>query len=730
MTLLNLQAFAFCLKRHATARGRRAAKTARWVPARPVIFLGALSIAALSCGPFDRAMAEVMRIEIDNVTVVPNKADQTGRVGDYEIIVGRAFGAIDPKSPLNAGITDIALAPRNAKGLVEYDTKFTLAKPVDMTKASGVLWYDIVNRARGSATPNADGHLMLVSGWQGDIVQTRDNHTARVPVAKNADGSPVTGPVLARITDVLAGTKTMPLALLGREIPYDAATLDTSKARLRVKWWEKRDGEIGPTTDLPKDAWAFADCSTVPFPGTPDPRKLCLRDGFSPDLLYEVVYDAKDPLVLGAGLAGMRDVASFFRYATTDSAGRSNPVAGAVKHTFIIGRSQSGNTLKTFLLQGFNEDEAHRIVFDGAIAHIAGRLTTINVRFGLPSGSGTLYEPGGEGVLWWTSYTDKVRGRPTASLLDRCTATKTCPKIFETFGAAEFNARLMTVALTGTDSKADLPLPDNVRRYYFPGNTHGGADQSEFAVAGKPAKGCVLAENPNFETEQMNALAVALIDWVTRGVNPPPSAYPMLAKGDLVANTQAAMGYPAIPGSPGPTGMAVGLMDYDFGPDLKYNDFAGVLSQQPPTIKTTAAPLMPRVNADGNEVAGVPSLLHSAPLGTYTGWNVTASGFFKGQPCGGGLTGGYIPFPLTKSDRERTGDPRLSIKERYGNQDGYMCVVKAAAANAVKDRFLLPADADILIGKASKAKIFPAEPSADANAVAAQVCRSVGAAPR
>jgi hypothetical protein len=691
------------------------------------MLLAMMSAASVTCALVEAASAEVTRIEIEKVTVVANKA---GRAGDYEIIVGRAYGAVDPNNPLNALITDIASAPRNAKGLVEYDTKFTLAKPVDMGKASGVLWYDIVNRGRGTASPDADGHVMLVSGWQGDIAQTSSNHAARVPAAKNADGSPITGPVLARIADVPAGTKTVPLGLLGRDIPYDAATLDTSKARLRTKWWEKRDGEIGPIADVPNDAWAFADCSSTPFPGKPDPRKLCLREGFSPDLLYELVYDAKDPLVLGLGLAGMRDLASFMRYASADSAGHRNPVAGAVKSAFIKGVSQSGNTLKTFLMQGFNEDEAHRIVFDGAMAHIAGRLTTINVRFGLPSGSGTLYEPGGEGVLWWTSYTDKVRGRPTASLLDRCSATKTCPKIFETFGAAEFNARLMTVALTGTDSKTDLPLPANVRRYYFPGTTHGGADTSEFAIAGKPAKGCVLAENPNFETEQMNALAVALIDWVARGVEPPPSVYPTLAKGDLVANTQAAMGYPAIPGYPGPTGMAIGLMDYDFGPDLKYNDFVGALTRQPPAIKSTAAPLMPRVDQDGNEMAGLPSLLHAAPLGTYTGWNVTAAGFFKGQPCGGGLTGGYIPFPVTKADRLRTGDPRRSIEERYGNQEGYLCVVKAAAAKAVKDRFLLPADADMLIEKASKAKIFSTDSNADAAAVAARLCQGAGTSAR
>ncbi|MGH7006199.1 MAG: alpha/beta hydrolase domain-containing protein, partial [Alphaproteobacteria bacterium] len=365
-----------------------------------------------------------------------------------------------------------------------------------------------------------------------------------MPIAKNPDGSPVTGKVLARIVDTKPGVNTMPLAILGRAIPYDAASLDTTKARLIRKTWEKRSGELGPIETVSSSQWAFGDCRQSAFPGKADPRSLCLKDGFDANYLYELVYDAKNPLVLGIGLAAIRDLASFFRYEQKDSDGSANPVAGKISNAIIKGVSQSGNTLKTFLLLGFNDGENSKIVFDGANPHIAGRLTTINVRFGVPSGSGTLYEPGGEGVLWWTAYTDAARGRKEASLLDRCKASDTCPKIFETFGAAEFNARLMTVALTGTDSKSDLPLPENVRRYYFPGNTHGGADETSFARMGKPSKSCVLFENPNFQTEQMNALGVALADWVKSGKEPPQSVYPKLANGDLAANTKEAMGYP------------------------------------------------------------------------------------------------------------------------------------------------------------------------------------------
>jgi len=530
--------------------------------------------------------------------------------------------------------------------------------------------------------------------------------------------------VLARLAN-LKGTNTARLAMLSNAIPYDAASLDTTRARLIVKSSETRAGVLGPIREVPATDWAFADCSKTPFPGTPSPRMICMKENFDPAHLYEIVYDAKDPIVLGMGLAALRDVASFFRYERDDGAGNANPVAGKIHHAIAQGISQSGNALKTFLLLGFNQDEAHRIVFDGANPHIAGRLTSINLRFGLPSGSGTLYEPGGEGTLWWTRYADAARGRAASSLLDRCSASRTCPKIFETFGSSEFNARLMTVALTGTDSRADLPLPRNVRRYYFPGTTHGGDIDGGFNAAPAVSQGCRLAKNPIPETEQMNALQVALAEWVARGKEPPASAYPTLRHKDLVANTAEAMGFPSIPGAPPPTGMAIGLFDYDLGDTLNYADFSGAASRQPPAIRKIIPALMPRVNADGNETSGLPAVLHQAPLGTYTGWNVTADGFFKGQPCGGGLTGGYIPFARTQAERTVSGDPRLSLEERYGNQQGYVCTVRKAIARERIRGLLLEQDALRLRQQAAASDVLPARAATPtAEAAAARACAS------
>ena len=222
----------------------------------------------------------------------------------------------------------------------------------------------------------------------------------------------------------------------------------------------------------------------------------------------------------------------------------------------------------------------------------------------------------------------------------------------------------------------------------------------------------------------MNALQAALVDWVVRGTEPPASIYPRLANGDLAADTKEAMGFPAIPGAPGPTGMAVGLMDYDYGSSLDYNDFSGSIARQPPAIRQIIPAMMPKVNQDGNETVGIGSVLHQAPLGTYTGWNVIAAGFFKGQPCGGGLTGGYIPFAKTQAERLASNDPRPSLEERYGTHEGYVCRVKEIATQSVARRFLLQGDADRLLAETQESPVLlPASSGAQAKAVADRLCR-------
>jgi hypothetical protein len=200
---------------------------------------------------------------------------------------------------------------------------------------------------------------------------------------------------------------------------------------------------------------------------------------------------------------------------------------------------------------------------------------------------------------------------------------------------------------------------------------------------------------------------VALVEWVVKGTDPPPSQYPRLDRGELAAPTQAALHSPVIPGVPLPDGIINPLYDYDFGPEFNYRDLSGAISMQPPVIRQILPSLVPKVDVDGNETAGVPSVLHQAPLGTYLGWNVTAEGFFKGAGCG--LSGGYVPFAKTKAERLANGDPRPSLEERYGTHERYVATVRTAAARMVRDRFLLQDDADRLIAQAEASDVLRAK---------------------
>jgi hypothetical protein len=640
------------------------------------------------------ALAEVVNLAVQNRQPLPNQQQP------YERLTGRFQGELDPRDPQNAVITDIGLAPRNERGMVEYSATFTILKPLDMVRASGVLVYQVPNRGQSNiegggyfADFRAAGHVLVASGWQADIPAAAGVERLMTPVAKNVDGSSITGPVMARFADMPAGSTTLPIIrgrVTGTATP---ATLDTSKATLT-----RRTSEDSSRVPIDGAHWAFADCSRVPFPGVADPVKLCLEGGFDPGYLYELTYVAKDPPVHGIGFAATRDLVAFLRRDST-----TNPLGTAVRSAIAQGNSQSGNYLRSFVHLGFNQDERGRRVFDGMNTNIAARQLAMNIRFAAPSGAAEMFEPGSEGVRGWGDYIDEARQRAPSSLLTRCRATDTCPRVLETFGSAEFYSLRVSPDLVGTRADRDIPLPANVRRYYIPSVRHGGGPGG-FAVEPILETCCVLAANPNSSAEINRAVMKALVDWVVRDTPPPPSRYPRLDGGDLVPPTHAATGYPELPGQPLPDGVLVPFYDYDFGPAFRSADESGVVSLQPPLIRQTLPTLVPRVDADGNELAGVRSVLLEAPLGTYTGWNPLAGGFFKGRIQS--LGGGYIPFAKTRAERLSSHDPRPSLEERYGTHEGYVTRVRDAARRLVNEGFLLQDDADRLIEQAGKSQVL------------------------
>jgi hypothetical protein len=664
--------------------------------------------------------AQVTRIVIDSVVSPAFGGASYGTVGQYETIAGRAFGELDPKDKRNAIITDIQLAPKNARGRVEYMATFFLVKPIDMSKSSRLLWHDVPNRG-GRLTINVAertfGDIGLSSGWQGDqsggTAPAAGREYAIVPRAKGAKGTPLTGRVMARVFNA-SGPASQPLYVYVNPLPYRPHTLDTRKAVLTTHASEAINGTIGATDSIPSNEWAWARCTAErPFPGVPDSTQLCLKRGFDPTRLYQVEFTARDPYVLGIGFAAFRDVAWFFRHSTRDNAGTPNPLAGHVQWVVSRGVSQSGNFLRAFMQLGFNEDLNGKQVDDGTWMMIAGRRISLNTRFATPDGILNLYERGSEGPQWWGPWPDTARGLPISGILDRCTKSGTCPKVFEHFGAAEVWGLKLSTEWVGTAGDRDIPLPSNVRRYYLPSTAHGGG-VGGFTVTPAAPNACptrnygtgILAPDPVPHTQTVNALRVHLRAWVMNDVSPPPSRWPKLSDNTLADATKEAIGFPTIPGLPAnaPTGLMNPLIDYDWGAGFNRVDGSGVASRIPPTIRRVFAMKAPRVDADGNELGGVPIVLRDAPLGTYVGWNITASGFFQGRSCS--YDAGMIPFAKSRAERVASGDPRPSLEERYRDHDGYVQAVRVAAANAVAQGFLLPVDADALIAAAAAGDVL------------------------
>ena len=676
--------------------------------------------------------ARVTRIVIDSTTAL------TGQPLAYETIRGRAFGELDPADAHNSVITDIQLG-RDADGKVRYETTFTLTKPVNMAGSSGFMWHDVPNRGGNIIIPAVErefGDVGLASGWQADnsgataiaaVKSASTNHWVQVPMARE-NGQLVTGKVLARIVN-RSGVDSAPLNVMGNPVPYLPASLNTADAVLTTHTRETVNGQITVGSVIPSSDWSYGHCSaTVAFPGTADdineanlpanlPVHVCLRNGFDPALVYQLVYTAKNAYVLGVGIAAFRDVGSFFKYQAADDFGTANPVAGSVKWSSVRGSSQSGNFTRQYIYAGMNQDEANRMVHNGAWPQIAGRRVAANVRWGQPDGVLELYQMGSEGAQWWVDFPDTARNLPARSIFTRCNLNGTCPKVVEHFGGSEVFALKMTTEWVGTNADTDIPLTRNVRRYYIGSTTHGGGGGGFTHLPAATPVSCpgnnwgtgTYRANPMPATQMINVIRVTLRQWIMTGALPPPSRYPTLIGGTLVDPTREAMGFPSgVPGVPDsvflPENFVFPVFDYDWGPQFNASDATGVATNLPPPIRKVIPMKVPRVDADGNELGGVPTVLRDAPLGTYLGWNLTSTGFHKGQVCN--YVGGYIPFALNLAERQATGDPRPSLVERYGNHAGYVAAVRRAAENAFAQGYLLAADRDALIAAAEASSVL------------------------
>ena len=662
-----------------------------------------------------------------------------GAAGPYERLTGRVTGELDPADPANSGIQDINLAPRNARGMVEYATDIEILKPADMGRGNRILLFEVNNRGnklalsafnegvagglpdRNALASPGDGWLMRAGytmvwfGWEMDVRPGMSRIGMPAVIARNHDGSPITGIVRSEIITPKPVTS-LPISLsqqiqnypFGSYDSYPTASLDNSAPfpdgflpTLTV-----RAREQDPREPIPNSAWSFGTCEEGTA-ATPDDRRICYGDGFKPGRLYELIYRAKDPTVGGLGFAATRDLGAFLRDSDKDDVGAANPVYRPDNLAIIEGSSQSGRMIRSLLALGFNRDEAGRRVFDGAFPHIGGGLMPLNVRFGQPVrawGEQTdhLY-PAYDFPFAYGRQSDPLTQR-SGGLFDRCSATDTCPRLFHVATSLEMWEGRQSLGLTDPLGLTDAIEPSGIRTYIMASTQHGPAP---LPLATHPPFGnCQQQPNPNPQIWTMRALLTALTAWVRDGAEPPPSATPHIADGSLVAPDRVR--FPEIPansygGVERPAVSPLRIFDtlhvLDFGPLYRGEDSSGVITREPPGVGSGSYGILEtQVDADGNDVAGIRSVFLQAPIGTYTGWNLGRKDRFESGLCN--LQGSFIPFAGTKAERLAAGDPRLSIEERYPTKDDYLAAFRKGADDLVAKRFLLPDDAALLVRRA------------------------------
>jgi hypothetical protein len=640
-------------------------------------------------GPFGLALvlvllpaalrAEVTRIDIATRTdVLGGKA--FGDAGAYEKLVGKVFFAVEPQHARNKIIADIDKAPRNARGQVEFSADLYVLRPKIAARGNGVAVFDVLNRGTkfllqrfnragdqpSSPGPGAldldaeadygDGFLLrrgftlVWIGWQFDVHQQQGMMGLDAPVATD-QGKLITGMVTTLFTVGKGGPE---IALA--DVHYQPADSQHAENTLIT-----RDAYYTMRT-IPRTDWQFARTTTGKRPEV----TLSLRTGFKPGVMYELTYRAQAPTVAGLGLAVFRDLASAMKY--------QPGAAVSAKHAYVYGASQSGRFLQEFLYGGFNADERDRKAFDGVIADVGGAARgSFNERFATPA-SLTLYT-GTRFPFTELPQRDPVSGK-TDGLLTR-TPQAAWPIVFHTYSGSDYWGGGRAAALTHTslDGKEDARIPDNVRMYYISGTQHLPGELPAKIRDGQQKN------NPNDGRFALRGLLIAMDRWVREGVAAPPSRYPRLSDGTLTL--QQNLAFPAIPGVRSPLTI----------PGPYRGDLTG------PQTAHLLPFLVPQVDVDGNDRAGIRLPDHVVPLATYTGWN------FRNPATGPetealSLSGSSIPFAPSRAVRTERKDRRLSIEERYPSRAAYEKQISDAAQQLIRDRYIVAEDLPTLVSRA------------------------------
>ena len=644
------------------------------------------------------ATGEVVRIDvIERDEVLSGR--EYGLAGQYEMLRGRFHFAVNPGSAINQRITDIEYAPVNASGKVAFSADFLLIKPKSIERGNGAVLFEVPNRGRTGMLARfhrhteaandlatgenfGDGFLLkrgftlLWLGWQFDVPDRPHLLRAFVPSGTNRT-EPIRGVVRS---DFFVSERTFDHSLGDRgHIPYPVADVEDPRNVLTV-----RATPTGSRKVVSRDQWRFGRQGAGGF--VPDRGSVWLGSGFEPKRIYEVVYVSQDPPIAGLGLAAIRDAISHLRHGSPEELAITK---GAIDRAIAYGASQSGRLLRTFLYDGFNEDERGRKVFDGVIAHLAGgQRGGFNQRFAQPSRSGEMnfFYPNAMFPFTDTSQTDPMTGRRDGLLAN--VRPEFIPKIFYTNSSTEYWISPGALSHISVDASSDITPPDTSRIYHFSGTQHA---PSPFPPAVRTGE---QPANPNDYGWFLRALLVAMDRWVTAGSPPPPSRYPRLDDETLVAPGDLAFPERIGAAPPDETPLAFRL---DFG--SKFAD-ERLAEREPPRLGPAYPQRVPQVDADGNELGGLETPALSVPLATYTGWrpfDSTAGGLYV--PLGSGL---YLPLPKTESERSLTADPRSSIQARYGDRERYLGLTAHAALELVEQGYLLASDVPEVLERARR----------------------------
>lgn len=606
---------------------------------------------------------------------------------NYESISGRVYLSLDPEVLLNQRVTDVSYAPRNASGQVDYSVDFRLLVPSAEISSGGLIYH--VNNRGGSRVPpqvslshplTKHGFSYLVTGWINELSSESSGRLKlHAPIISDGDET-IKGKVRY---EIYVYTKSNDREIgTANHLAYRPTEDGLVEAMLTKRAYQKDKRE-----KIDRDDFTL---TVIDEEGSSQPRvTLNLEGGFEPGVIYELIYEAQDPVLAGAGMAAIRDIVSLMRY------DRGNPILGElnmpeIDHTIAWGNSQSGRLIRHFMYDGFNIDLSQRRVFDGVIPVITGAgYGMFNNRFAMPTrtnGHHTNYlYPNDLFPFTYGDSVDPFTGKKDG-LLSRAREEGVVPKVMHIQTSNEYWLRAGSLPHTNPLGTQDVVIPDEVRFYTIGGGAHTSRD-------GKPRAPTIgrLPSNPNMWTPIAESLVVAMSQWISEDIEPPASRYPLIANNSLVRSHYGGKinhkAWNPIDGIDHPSGLYRPAFA-DYGPQWNTHR---IVEAHPPRAMGFYNTLVPAVDINNNDLGASTILLPTAavPIATFLSWNLRAENI--GAPKAlARLVGGYLPLPITEVLAAQKGDPRGSISDMYQSFEDYFSQYEAATDNLIGQRFLLP----------------------------------------